>query len=191
MEIYNKIIGNINNSADWRKALERVEVENVNLDRWSAQKSRMRAITDKGNELRIVLNRGEHLTDGDILSYSHEERKAIVVRVELSPVLVISMEETLAKGGEQLLRTAFELGHALGNQHWPAVVKGAHVYVPLTVDRKVMESVMETHHIDGVSYVFRDGVEVIPYLSPHEVRMLFAADKSCDCDETCHCHENI
>ncbi len=191
MEIYNKIIGNINNSADWRKALERVEVENVNLDRWSAQKSRMRAITDKGNELRIVLNRGEHLTDGDILSYSHEERKAIVVRVELSPVLVISMGETLAKGGEQLLRTAFELGHALGNQHWPAVVKGAHVYVPLTVDRKVMESVMETHHIDGVSYVFRDGVEVIPYLSPHEVRMLFAADKSCDCDETCHCHENI
>ena len=37
-----------------------------------------------------------------------------------------------------VVRTAFELGHALGNQHWPAVVKGDRVYVPLTVDRKVM-----------------------------------------------------
>ena len=36
------------------------------------------------------------------------------------------------------MRTCVELGHALGNQHWPALVKGNRVYVPLTVDRKVM-----------------------------------------------------
>jgi urease accessory protein len=61
----------------------------------------------------------------------------------------------------------------LGNQHWPAVVKGLTVYVPLTVDKTVMRSVMETHHLEGLTVVFRPGQAVIPYLAPHEVRRLF------------------
>ena len=36
---------------------------------------------------------------------------------------------------ETSMTTCVELGHALGNRHWPAVVKGTRVYVPLTVDR--------------------------------------------------------
>ena len=63
----------------------------------------------------------------------------------------------------------FELGHALGNQHWPAVVKGTRVFVPLTVDRKVMSSVMKTHALPGIRYDFMPGAEVIPYMAPHEV----------------------
>ena len=66
-----------------------------------------------------------------------------------------------------------ELGHALGNQHWPAVVKGTKVYVPLTVDKKVMLSVMETHNIEGITYEFQPGTDIIPYLAPHEIRRLF------------------
>ena len=46
------------------------------------------------------------------------------------------------------MRTCVELGHALGNQHWPALVKGDRVFVPLTVDRKVMASVMNTHRFE-------------------------------------------
>jgi urease accessory protein len=36
-----------------------------------------------------------------------------------------------------------------------------------------MESVMDTHHIDNISYTFRPGVDVIPYMAPHEIRRLF------------------
>ena len=64
-------------------------------------------------------------------------------------------------------------GHALGNQHWPALVKGSRVYVPLTVDRKVMSSVMKTHRFEGVRYEFVPGSEIVPYLAPHESRRLF------------------
>ena len=52
------------------------------------------------------------------------------------------------------MRTCIELGHALGNQHWPALVKGARVFVPLTVDHKVMASVMKTHRFEGIRYEF-------------------------------------
>jgi urease accessory protein len=54
------------------------------------------------------------------------------------------------------------------------VVKECCVYVPLVADQKVMMSVMNTHHIEGITYSFKSGNEVIPYLSPHEVRMLFS-----------------
>jgi urease accessory protein len=66
-----------------------------------------------------------------------------------------------------------ELGHALGNQHWPALVKDGVVYVPLTVDRKVMASVMNTHRFEGIRYEFVPGARIVPYLAPHESRRLF------------------
>ena len=91
-----------------------------------------------------------------------------------------------------MIRTAVEFGHAVGNQHWPAVVKGMQVYIPLTVDRKVMQSVMRTHHLEGVDYSFQPGSEVIPYLAPHEIRRLFGGtgpDSATHRHE--HCHEAV
>ena len=49
------------------------------------------------------------------------------------------------------------------------------VYIPLTVDKKVMKSVLDTHHFEGISYEFQQGDKIIPYLHPHEVRRLFGA----------------
>ena len=65
-----------------------------------------------------------------------------------------------------VVRTMFELGHALGNQHWPAVVKGSRMFVPLTVDRKVMASVMRTHAFPGIRYEFRPGARGHPLPRP-------------------------
>jgi urease accessory protein len=45
--------------------------------------------------------------------------------------------------------------------------------VPLTVDRKVMASVMKTHRFEGIRYEFVPGGEIVPYLAPHESRRLF------------------
>jgi len=55
---------------------------------------------------------------------------------------------------------AMELGHAIGNQHWPAVVKDNCVFVPLAVDKQVMLAVMQTHGLPGVEYAFGPGAEV-------------------------------
>ncbi len=73
------------------------------------------------------------------------------------------------------MATCVELGHALGSQHWPAVVKGRRVYVPLTVARATMASVMSSHGFRAVTYWFVPGEEVVPYLAPQETRRLFGA----------------
>ena len=172
MKIYTEILGNLDDPA-WRERAEGAEIETIDLDQWTAQKSRFVVRSDRDNEYAVALKRHSQLLGGDIIDYRPAERRIVAIRIALSDGLVIELGELATQAPEQIIHTAVELGHAIGNQHWPAVVKGTRVYVPLTVDRKVMESVMRTHHIEGISFSFQPGREVIPYLAPHEIRRLF------------------
>jgi urease accessory protein len=172
MILVEKIVGN-SQHPDWESRLAEAEVDLLLLDQWDAQKSRLRKETVGGAELALSLDRASHLHDGDILVWDAEAKRAIVARIELNEVMVVEIAEEASGDVETMARTLFELGHALGNQHWPAVVKGQRIFVPLTVDRKVMASVMKTHAFPHVRYDFRPGVEVIPYMTPHEARRLF------------------
>lgn len=196
MKIYTEIIGNIYQTPEWSEKLKDATIEYVYLDQWTAQKSRFLGKSDKGEEYPIALKRHSQIIDGDVIYFSPEENKAVVLRIDLSPVLVIDMGALAQKDSETMIRISVELGHAIGNQHWPAVVKGTKVYVPLTVDKKVMLSVMETHHIEGITYEFQKGLEIIPYLAPHEIRRLFggAGQESHSHEEghnACHEHSHI
>ncbi len=173
MKVYNEIIGNINLSPEWKEKLDNAEIDYIFLDQWTAQKSRFLGKGVSGKEYAIALARHSQVVDGHIIEYDPDSNKAVVLRIELSPVLVIDMSALAEKDHDTIIRVSVELGHAIGNQHWPAVVKGTKVYVPLTVDKKVMLSVMETHHIEGITFEFQKGVEIIPYLAPHEIRRLF------------------
>lgn len=172
MEVCSEILGNIH-SPEWKERLDGLDIEYIPLDQWTAQKSRFLAKGEKGSEYPIALRRQTQVVDGDIVFYDEAAGKAGVLRLDLSPVLVMDLSALEGMGAEEIIRRSLELGHAIGNQHWPAVVKGAKIYVPLTVDKKVMLSVMDTHHLEGISYEFQPGREVIPYMAPHEIRRLF------------------
>ena len=187
MEVYTEILGNTH-TPEWHEKIfhHDIDVENVFLDQWTAQKSRFLGKGDKNNEYPIALKRHSQIADGDIIYYNPEEKKAVVLRLALSPVLVIDLAGLEGKTPADIIRISVELGHAIGNQHWPAVVKGTKVYVPLTVDKKVMMSVMQTHHIEDITFDFQEGTEVIPFLAPHEVRRLFGG-----AGHESHSHEHI
>lgn len=173
MKVYSEVLGNMNLSKEWSDKLADAEIDYIFLDQWTAQKSRFLGKGTSGKEYPIALARHSQVADGDIVEYDPETKKAVVLKIELSPVLVVDLGGISKSNPEEIIRISLELGHAIGNQHWPAVVKGTKVYVPLTVDKKVMMSVMETHHIEGITYDFQKGVEIIPYLAPHEIRRLF------------------
>ncbi len=185
MTVYSEILGNLNREPDWQKKVEGFDIEYVPLDQWTAQKSRFLGKGTKGNEYPVALARGSRVTDGDILAYDPENKTAAVVKLDLNPVLVVNMEALANADPLTTIRHSVEFGHAIGNQHWPAVVKGTKIYIPLTVDKKVMLSVLETHHIEGITYDFQDGTEVIPYLAPHEIRRLFGG-----ASQESHSHEH-
>lgn len=173
MKVYTEILGNINTSEEWKERLHDADVDYIFLDQWTAQKSRFLAKGASGEEYPVALKRHTQIVDGDVIAFDAETGKAAVLRIELNPVLVINLAALADKDPELIIRRSVELGHAIGNQHWPAVVKGTKVYVPLTVDKKVMLSVMETHHLEGVEFEFETGLNIIPYLAPHEIRRLF------------------
>ena len=172
MKIYTEIIGNLQDP-EWVKKAREAEIEYIDLDQWTAQKSRFVVKGDRENEYAVALKRHSQMLDGDIIEYLPEQRRIAAIRIRLNDVLVADLSDLARQTPETIIHISVELGHAIGNQHWPAVVKGTKVYIPLTVDKKVMDSVMRTHHIEGVAYSFQPGSEVIPYLAPHEIRRLF------------------
>ncbi len=192
MEVLTEILGNIH-SPEWADRLKDMEIESVYLDQWTAQKSRFLAKSDLGKEYPVALKRHSQVTDGDIVAFDPDKRHAVVLRLKLSPVLVIDMGGIAGEDPDTIIRTAVELGHAIGNQHWPAVIKGTKVYVPLTVDEKVMLSVLETHNIAGITYKFEPGIEVIPYITPADMRRLFggAGHENTDLEHHHHHHPLI
>lgn len=173
MTVYTEILGNTNRDPEWASKLEGLDVDYVVLDQWTAQKSRFLGKGLKGEEYPVALKRHTQVVDGDVILYDPDAKRAAVLKIELSPVLVIDLSSLAYRDPALIIRRSVELGHAIGNQHWPAVVKGTKVYVPLTVDKKVMLSVMETHHLEGITYEFQTGLDIIPYLAPHEIRRLF------------------
>lgn len=177
MKVIETLLGNSEDPA-WKVRLETARVDVLSLDQWQAQKNRFRRKTDGGIDLAISLERNIHLQDGDVLLWDNASRLAIITRIQLKDVMVIRLDGLLLQTPELLGRTCLELGHALGNQHWPAVVKSTSVYVPLTVNQQVMNSVMKTHAFEGITYEFVPGKTVIAYLSPHESRKLFGGAES-------------
>lgn len=173
MKMFSEVLGNILTDHTWSDKLKNATIEYLDLDQWTAQKSRFIAKSKEGTEYGIALKRHTQVEDGDILDYDAGQNKVVVIRIELKPVLIIDLEKITRKNPEEIVRFSVELGHAIGNQHWPAIVKGTKVYVPLTVDKKVMLSVMDTHHFEDISYEFQAGHEIIPFLAPHEIRQLF------------------
>lgn len=173
MKVYTEVLGNINRDQQWKEKLKNMETDYIFLDQWTAQKSRFLGKGTSGEEYPIALKRHTQVADGDVIDFDPDTKKAVVLKIELSPVLVIDLGALADKDHETIIRRSVELGHAIGNQHWPAVVKGTKAYIPLTVDKKVMDSVMRTHRIEHVDYSFQPGSEVIPYLAPHEIRRLF------------------
>lgn len=176
------VVGNAYD-ADWATRLETAKLDELMLNQWEAQKQRLRKQTRDGAEVIIALGRGSRLRDGDILVWDEATTRAVVARVELGEVMVVDLAGLTTEPVEVLTRSAVELGHAIGNQHWPAVVKGTSMYVPVTVDRRVMDSVMRTHDFAGITHEFVPGTEAIAYLAPHESRRLFGG-----ADATGHSH---
>lgn len=173
MEIHTQILGNLSEPR-WKELAADACIDHLPLDQWTAQKSRLVARSERtGEEIAVALRRNTRLQDGDILAYEPDAKRILAVRILLNDVLVVDLGELVHSDPETIVHIAFELGHAVGNQHWPAVVKKTRVYIPLTVDKKVMDSVMRTHRIERIAFSFQPGSEVIPYLAPHEIRRLF------------------
>lgn len=168
MLVVERIAGNRNEDpalgAMCRRAAAAGVLEVARISFQDAQRGRMRVTTDAGTEIGVSIGRGAALRDGDVLCRSEE--RVVVVAVEPMEALVI--RAGTGAPPDSLFELGVKLGHVLGNQHWPMRIESGRVLVPVTVDRRVMETVLRTHNVAGLEYEFA-AVEPgeVPTAMPH------------------------
>ena len=180
MIIIEHILGNVKKDPVCQARQKNADVDTLILDQREAQKSRCRKNTEKGQDLGIALDRNVLLSDGDVLLFDETTNTMTIVQISLRDVMMVNLSHLKNLSTEEHIRISFELGHALGNQHWKAVLKGDLVYVPLTVSEKVMGSVMRTHGFGEETFAFVKGESILPKLSHSEARLLFGGAEETD-----------
>ena len=169
MLVIEHVVGNARRDVGLRALYDRAaaagQLETLCLTPLDAQKGRLRATTDKGTPVGLSMGRGTVLQDGDILWHEPATGRVLAVRMAPEEVLVAKVE--LGGTPADLFRIGLQLGHVLGNQHWPMKVEGTAVYVPVTVDKHVMASVLKTYRLQGIEYHFEEAeVGAIPRTVP-------------------------
>lgn len=172
MDLVEQVLGNIHDEP-WKSRLTDADVDWLELDQRDAQKNRLRTRSSRGRDLALCLDRGRILRDGDILLWDESSRRAVAARIHLCEVMALSLAGLAGRPADELMESCVRLGHALGNQHWPAIIRDSTVYVPVSVDRAVMTAVMDTHRFTDIGYSFMDGDAVAALLNPEERRRLF------------------
>lgn len=176
MQLVETVLGNVKDAA-WKAKLADASVDVLELSQWDAQKNRLRKETKNGLNVAVSLDRDTFLHDGDVLLWDEDTRQAVICKIDLCEVLVIDLGSLSDLSLPVLMERSVALGHALGNQHWPAVVREGKVYVPLAVDKNVMNSVMGTHHFADIRYHFAPGAEIADLLPPAQSRRLFGGSE--------------
>ena len=123
MILIEKILGSARDP-EWTSRLAAGTVDRLALDHWEAQKNRFRKKTASGVDIAVSLDRGTFLRDGDVLVWDEAAARAVVATITLRDVMIIHLDGLALQPSGIATRTCLELGHALGNQHWPALVKG-------------------------------------------------------------------
>ena len=158
MLIINEILGNIITDEKWKELYDKMgrdgQVHTIMFSRLESERCRLfKRLQEFNEEMGINLKRGVVLHDGDVLYYKTGE-KMLIAKIEAEEMMVLNFVGKVSE--EAMFEAAVRLGHAIGNQHWQIKVVGKTVFVPLTVDRKVVESVIKTHNIPGVEYIFKE-----------------------------------
>lgn len=95
-------------------------VRYITLSKQDTLRHRLRAITDRGEEIAIALPRTEQLANGAVLLL--ESDRAIVVRMETERWLVLKAKDAAA---------ALEVGYFAGNMHWKVKFDGDTIRIAL------------------------------------------------------------
>ncbi len=137
-----RIDGTVGNRHDDPDLGERIDehdragtLERVVIDSGERKKSRLRVETDAGTDLGIVVGDGE-LRSGDVLFVEESGAAVVVFETREAFVVELSAQEDTAAAA------AVEFGHRVGNQHWDIAVKDGAVYVPLDVEKRIVEDVL-------------------------------------------------
>ncbi len=156
MILIKNTLGNINSDNELKKKydvyLKNGKAEILSISSRDRKKNKMRKITDKGTELGLTIVDDNMLASGDVLVDDGE--RMIIVNIEKDEVMVIELNEE--EDESRMIKKAVKIGHLLGNQHWGIIVNGRSIYVPIAIDKAVMETVIANGNLENINIRYEE-----------------------------------
>jgi len=109
------------------EALKGGNCERIRISRTDLEKRRLRCTTDRGTDIGLILEYGERLKDGDVLT-----KDGMCILVEQMPEKVITIRPR-----SDSVETLVLLGHIIGNRHRPISIDGDLVSFPIQVESEI------------------------------------------------------
>lgn len=123
-------LGNIFHDDKWNEKFQKLSqthnFETLKLSRTDLSKNRLRAKTDKGTDVGIVLNAHSKIQNGDVL-FSNQEK---FILIQQNPEKVISVTKKV-KNEANFDETLVLIGHILGNRHRPIQIEDEKIIFPI------------------------------------------------------------
>lgn len=98
----------------------------VSIERKDCRKGRIFTQAASGQAVGIVKGRDWQLKDGDVLRT--QGNQLVLVSLQKQQVIALQFEQSAGNSSIQLVN----LGHVIGNHHWPIALSGETLYIELS-----------------------------------------------------------
>ncbi len=125
-------------------ARDRQQCLEVHLSQSDRAKGRIQAQSTSGVSVGIIKSRDWSLRQGDV--FVTESGKLLLIYLQQQRLMVLSFTEPVTDRAIELVH----LGHALGNQHCPIVIRNQKIYLQPTGDTAIIEKIIRDFQIPGL-----------------------------------------
>ena len=139
-EVAEQYLGNINENRELASeiALDKKHGRclDVSIDRQSSQKGRILVQAQSGQPVGIVKGRNWVLRSGDVMMTRSPQR--VLIQLTTQQVIALQIDPKAYNSPVRQMN----LGHVMGNQHWPMTMVDETLYVEITDDADRIESTL-------------------------------------------------
>ena len=149
-EVAQTYIGNINNDSDLKQLVATESCLEVTLQPSDRHKGRIHAHTASGIAVGIIKSRDRPIQSGDLFRTNSD--KLLLVNLEEKELLVLDLSSVDSNLAPAKL---VQLGHTLGNHHYPIMMQGSKIYVQLVTDKLIVEKLINDLNIAGLQIKYQ------------------------------------
>ncbi len=154
-EVADRYLGNIQADKDLSTQIAEARKANqcleVTIERKDCRKGRIFTQSASGQSVGIVKGRDWQLRDGDVLKTRRD--RTVLVSLQKQQVIALQFEQKAYNSPVQLVN----LGHTMGNHHWPIMLQGETLYVEVSGNAEPIEAtireIVQTLGIEGLHIV--------------------------------------
>ena len=149
-EVAQTYIGNINHDRDLKQLVATESCLEVTLQQSDRAKGRIHAHTASGIAVGIIKSRDRTIQSGDLFRTNLD--KLLLVSLEEKELLVLDLSSVDSNLAPAKL---VQLGHTLGNYHYPIMMQESKIYVQLVTDKPIVEKMINDLNIAGLQIKYQ------------------------------------